>query len=201
MTAITPAPDQPFSVVLDDDQTTVAEGRWRNTDAGPTWAKHRVTIRLDETDADTRGHAYDPTSVAISLSFDDDAEGHALSLRFPSAEKADEFRKRLLATGALAAALIVGVTAAQITSTAPAASVTAPAAPAPVAGSAPRVTVRMPDEDLLPAAPPPAPHVTFRMPDEDLLPAAPPPAPHVTFRMPDEDLLPAADPGTSGQQR
>ena len=52
--------------------------------------------------------------MAISLRFDDDVEGHALSLHFPNAEKADEFRKRLIATGVLAGALIVGVTAAQL---------------------------------------------------------------------------------------
>jgi hypothetical protein len=127
MTASTSA-EQPFSIVLDDDETTVAEGRLRDVDAGPTWAKHRVTIRLD--DADTSGHAA-ATAVAISLSFDDDVEGHALSLHFPSPEKAEEFRKRLVATGVVAGALVVGVTAAQLSASAPTTTAGPAAAPAP----------------------------------------------------------------------
>jgi hypothetical protein len=127
MTASTSA-EQPFSVVLDDDETTVAEGRLRDMDAGPTWAKHRVTIRLDE--SDTSGHAAS-TAVAISLSFDDDVEGHALSLHFPSPEKAEQFRNRLVATGIVAGALVVGVTAAQLSASAPTTSTGPAAAPAP----------------------------------------------------------------------
>jgi hypothetical protein len=127
MTASTSA-EQPFSIVLDDDDTTVAEGRLRDMDAGPTWAKHRVTIRLDE--GDTSGHGA-ATAVAISLSFDDDVEGHALSLHFPSPEKAEEFRKRLVATGVVAGALVVGVTAAQLSASAPTTTTGPAAAPAP----------------------------------------------------------------------
>jgi hypothetical protein len=127
MTASTSA-EQPFSIVLDDDDATVAEGRLRDMDAGPTWAKHRVTIRLDE--GDTSGHGA-ATAVAISLSFDDDVEGHALSLHFPSPEKAEEFRKRLVATGVVAGALVVGVTAAQLSASTPTTSTGPAAAPAP----------------------------------------------------------------------
>ena len=83
MTAKPTAADQPFTVVLDDDETTVAEGRLRDIDAGPTWAKHRVRISLD--DATTRAATRSTrTTVAITLRFDDDVEGHALSLHFPS---------------------------------------------------------------------------------------------------------------------
>ena len=128
MTPTTPAAEQPFSIVLDDDETTVAEGRLRDLDAGPTWAKHRVTIRLD--DSDTSGHAA-ATAVSISLSFDDDVEGHALSLHFPSPEKAEQFRKRLVATGVVAGALVVGVTAAQLSASAPTTTAGPVAAPAP----------------------------------------------------------------------
>jgi hypothetical protein len=127
MTASTSA-EQPFSIVMDDDDATVAEGRLRDMDAGPTWAKHRVTIRLDE--GDTSGHGA-ATAVAISLSFDDDVEGHALSLHFPSPEKAEEFRKRLVATGVVAGALVVGVTAAQLSASTPTTSTGPAAAPAP----------------------------------------------------------------------
>jgi hypothetical protein len=157
MTAnLTPA-DQPFTIVLDDDETNPAEGRLRKIDAGPTWAKHRVRIEL--ADDDTSGHALDATSVSINLSFDDDVEGHALSLHFPTAQKADEFRKRLIATGIVAGALVVGVTAAQLTSTAPATNIGPNIAPAPVAAPAPRfaeprVNPRIPAEDLAPAGAP-----------------------------------------------
>jgi hypothetical protein len=194
MTAQPAADDQPFSIVLDDDEGTTAEGRWRPVDAGPTWAKHRVTLRID--DADTSGHAHDPLSVSISLYLEDDVEGHALSLRFPSAEKADEFRRRLVATGIVAGALIVGVTTAQLAATASPGSLAAPApivAPAPHA--APMVNPRT-GENLAPAAPAPivAPAVNPRIPAEDLAPAAPAPivAPAVNPRIPAEDLAPAA---------
>jgi hypothetical protein len=134
MTAASTAADQPFTVVLDDDETSVAEGLLRRVDAGPTWAKHRVTLELDE--GDTSGHALDATSVSISLHFDDDVEGHALSLRFPTAQKANDFRKRLLATGIVAGALVVGVTAAQLSGTVPATTspIVAPAVPRTVSG-------------------------------------------------------------------
>jgi hypothetical protein len=157
MTAnLTPA-DQPFTIILDDDETNPAEGRLRKIDAGPTWAKHRVRIELAEDD--TSGHALDATSVSIALRFDDDVEGHALSLHFPTAQKADEFRKRLMATGIVAGALVVGVTAAQLTSTAPATNTGPIVAPAPVAAPAPnfaepRVNPRIPADDLAPAGAP-----------------------------------------------
>ena len=127
MTASTSA-EQPFSIVMDDDDATVAEGRLRDMDAGPTWAKHRVTIRLDE--GDTSGHGA-ATAVAISHSLDDDVEGHALSHHIPSPEKAEEFRKRLVATGVVAGALVVGVTAAQLSASTPTTSTGPAAAPAP----------------------------------------------------------------------
>ena len=147
MTASTSA-EQPFSIVLDDDDTTVAEGRLRDMDAGPTWAKHRVTIRLDE--SDTSGHAA-ATAVSISLSFDDDVEGHALSLHFPSPEKAEEFRKRLVATGVVAGALVVGVTAAQLSASTPTTTTGPVAAPAPIVRTVdrpqPAVNPNIPLED------------------------------------------------------
>ena len=87
MTAKPTAADQPFTVVLDDDETTVAEGRLRDIDAGPTWAKNRVRISLDDRD-DTSGHAIDATAVAVTPALRDDVESPALSLHVPTAEKA-----------------------------------------------------------------------------------------------------------------
>jgi len=151
------ATDRPFTVVFDDE--TLVEGKLRRVDAGPTWAKHRVSIVLD--DADTSGHAFDPTSLAISLRFDDDVEGHALSLHFPSPQQADAFRRRLIATGVLAGALVVGVTAAQLSTGATA--TTSIAAPAPLVQTVPlpgpAINPRIPAADLAPAVPLTAPAV------------------------------------------
>ncbi|MDQ2966317.1 MAG: hypothetical protein M3R57_10760, partial [Chloroflexota bacterium] len=196
MTANPTAADQPFTIVLDDDETNPAEGRLRKIDAGPTWAKHRVRIELAE--ADTSGHALDATSVSINLSFDDDVEGHALSLHFPTAEKADEFRKRLLATGIVAGALVVGVTAAQFTSTIPATSINPIVQPAPIAAPAPhfaqpRVNPRIPAEDLSPAtipAEPPAERIRVA----PLSPAAEPPAERIRIAPLAPAGAPAAEP-------
>ncbi len=87
--------DKPFSVVLEDE--TVVEGSLRKVDAGPDWAKHRVTIELD--DDDTSGHALDALAVAVRVRFENDVEAHALSLHFPTAAKAEEFKRRIVATG------------------------------------------------------------------------------------------------------
>jgi len=168
--------DQPFTIILDDDDENVAEGKLPGADAGPTWAKHRVTVQLDE--GDTAGHAMDATSVSISLRFDDDVEGHALSLHFPDARRAEAFRTRLLATGVVVGALVVGVTAAQLSGTIQATSIGAGAVPAPgPAQVQPLVNPRIPAEDLVAPIVAPAvsqPLVNPRIPAEDLAPAAVP---------------------------
>ena len=175
MTAKSTAADQPFTIVLDDDESSVAEGRLRRIEAGPTWAKHRVTLELDE--GDTSGHALDAAAVSITLHFDDDVEGHALSLHFPSAQKADEFRRRVLATGIVAGALVVGVTAAQLSGTAPATTIPN-VAPVAVPGPAivqPKVNPNIPaDEFVKPRVGPQVqPLVNPNIPAEDLAPAVP----------------------------
>lgn len=182
MTAKPNAADQPFTVVLDDDESTVAEGRLRDIDAGPTWAKNRVRISLDDRD-DTSGHALDATTVAVTLAFDDDVEGHALSLHFPTAEKADEFRKRLIATGVVAGALVVGVTAAQLSTAIPAnPPVAVPiAAPAPAAAPVPLV-VQEAHQGMVTPVP-----IVVQEANQSLAPAQP----LVNPRIPAEDLAPA----------
>lgn len=82
------------------------------------WAMHaarlddrRTPVRLAEpTDGDdTEGHALAQQGVVrVVVVDDDDTEGHAISLRFPSVEEADQFRRRLLATGLIAGSLVVG---------------------------------------------------------------------------------------------
>jgi hypothetical protein len=194
MTANPTADDQPFTIVLDDDESNPAEGRLRKIDAGPTWAKHRVRVELAE--ADTSGHALDATTVSINLSFDDDVEGHALSLHFPTAAKADEFRKRLLATGIVAGALVVGVTAAQLSSTVPSTSINPIVQPAPIAAPAPHfvqplVKPGIPAEDLAPAVPAEPPAERIRVQTSAVAPAAESPAERI--RVQTSSVAPAAE--------
>ncbi len=205
MTASTNAAEQTFTVILDDDEELMAEGRLRRIDAGPTWAKHRVRVVLDE--GDTSGHLAGGTDLTVSLRFEDDVEGHALSLHFPNAQKADEFRKRLMVGGVVAGALIVGVSAAQLTASVPTTSVAAPA-PIVLPGAAPiaqpLTNPRIPAEDLAPAAPASRivpleqqPLVNPRIPASELapivLPAGVPIAQPLTNpRIPAEDLAPIA---------
>ena len=124
MTADHAAAEQPFTVVLDDDETTVAEGRLRDLDAGPTWAKHRVTDHASTraTRAATprrhRGRGQPPLRRR--------RRGPRSQPPLPEPpRRPSEFRKRLVATGVVAGALVVGVTAAQLSASAP----TTPQAP------------------------------------------------------------------------
>ena len=187
MTATTSAADQTFTVILDEDEELIAEGRLRRIEAGPTWAKHRVKIELDE--GDTSGHSGGQTDVSISLLFEDDVEGHALSLHFPTPAKADEFRRRVLLSGMVAGALVVGVTAAQLTANVPTTSVAAPApivVPAPAPVDQPLFKGKIPAADLAPIvvpAPAPVDQPLFKgkIPAADLAPiVAPDTAPATT---------------------
>lgn len=162
--------DEPFSVILDDD--TIADGVIRQIDAGPQWAKHRVTIELDDGD-DTSGHGFgEPNTVAVKVRFENDVEAHSLSLHFPTAAGAEDFKKRVIAAGFVAAALVAGVTAAQLTAT-PTAQATPVAAPAPIVQ--PLVNPNIPAEDLAPAINPVVPliepKVNPNIPAEDLVPS------------------------------
>jgi hypothetical protein len=68
-----------------------------------------VKVRVVQADeADTAGHALAAGSVLVNAIFGDDVEGHAMSLRFANPAAAAEFRKRLLATGLIAATLAAG---------------------------------------------------------------------------------------------
>ena len=181
MTAKPTAADQPFTVVLDDDETTVAEGRLRDIDAGPTWAKNRVRISLDDRD-DRAGTPSTRPRSRSPCAFDDDVEGHALSLHFPTAEKADEFRKRLIATGVVAGALVVGVTAAQLSTAVPATGV--PAA-VPIAAPAPAAPVPLVIQEAHQGMVTPVP-IVVQESHQSLAPAQP----LVNPRIPAEDLAP-----------
>ncbi|MEO8510271.1 MAG: hypothetical protein ABI534_03415, partial [Chloroflexota bacterium] len=62
----------------------------------------RSHIKLAASDEpDTEGHSVNPsTSVVIRLD-DDDTEGHAFAIHFPTRQQADDLRRRLLLAGAL----------------------------------------------------------------------------------------------------
>lgn len=68
-----------------------------------------VTLAMPaEAEADVEGHGQ-LRSVALTLLVeDDDTEGHAISVNFPTAEAAARFRRNLLLTGALAGSIVLG---------------------------------------------------------------------------------------------
>ena len=78
--------------------------------------KAAVSIRLADTVDDTSGHAFNATTVhaLIAGPGEDDTQGHAIQLHFPTAEQARDFRNRLLVTGALLTTVAVGGIAAPI---------------------------------------------------------------------------------------
>ena len=88
----------------------------------------RVRLSLVDDD-DTDGHLRAAT-VRVRLTDDqDDTEGHAISLQFPSVQEADAFRRRLIASGLITATIALGavggMAVGQQLSTADAESVTA----------------------------------------------------------------------------
>lgn len=58
-------------------------------------------------DLEVTGHQLSTAVLALNVVDDDDTEGHAISLHFPSAEDAKEFERRLLATGAIVGTLVI----------------------------------------------------------------------------------------------
>ena len=134
-----------FTIRLDDG--SLAEARTWDPESAKTFTKlvedpgygRDLRIRAMEP-PDTSGHAMADT-ITVSVRQEDDLEGHTMTLRFPSADEARRFQKRLIITGALAASLVVGVAGAELASqqsqaAAPAAgpAITVPAvrAPAPL---------------------------------------------------------------------
>ena len=90
---------------VEPDDADWLEQRLRRS--GPT----RVRILSDDA-GDTEGHAA-RRSIAVRaiLEGDDDTEGHAISIHFPSASEADAFRKRMMLTGVLAGTVALGAVA------------------------------------------------------------------------------------------
>jgi hypothetical protein len=94
-----------------DDESWVDEALNRREPGGG-----RLRFRAADDDLDTEGHT--GAVVHVRASADDDVEGHALSIHFPSIEEAEAFRRRLLAGGVIVAAVAVGAAAASTLSSA-----------------------------------------------------------------------------------
>ncbi len=145
-----------YVVTLEDAQYVLVEGSeeagrlLQDRLAGSDSIPARMMLRES---GDTEGHAVSGSSVAIRVQLGDDVEAHAFSLRFPTAEAARNFEKRLLTAGVLvtvvaAGAVGVGVGQAlqQPASQANAVPIVEPA-PAPAAAGVP---TRDMDKDLAP---------------------------------------------------
>jgi hypothetical protein len=98
-----------------------------------------VSVRIEPFEEDdTVGHAA-TDALEVVVRIEDDTEGHAMSLRFPTAGEARDFQRRLLATGAIAATIVVGAAAIQMTSQDAAQQAGAPAAGPAIVRQAPAV--------------------------------------------------------------
>jgi len=102
------------------DSAVEAKLRDRLAKGGP------ISARLAPAESgDVEGHVFQVAqpSVAINLQLDDDdVEGHAISLHFPSLEEAERFRRGLLAAGVLAGTIAIGSAGAIAISSQPASS-------------------------------------------------------------------------------
>ena len=67
-----------------------------------------VAVSFGSDDADTEGHAVATDEIVIDLYLDDDVEGHAVRLRFPTKEEAAAFRQGVLAAGRFVGSLQQG---------------------------------------------------------------------------------------------
>ena len=69
----------------------------------------RIRLRLED-EQDVSGHAFeDATLVRVVIDVEDeDTVGHAMSIRLPSAEEANAFRRRMLLTGVLVGTVVLG---------------------------------------------------------------------------------------------
>lgn len=101
-----------LTIQLDDG--TIAEARTtdpatatklRKAMRDPQWS--RRSVRVASAPGDVSGHLAGD-SVAVSVTLDDDVEGHTMTLRFPSAEDAKRLQQRLIVGGILAASIAVG---------------------------------------------------------------------------------------------
>jgi hypothetical protein len=88
-------------------------------------------------ESDVEGHLRS-TSVSINVQLDDDdVEGHAMSVHFPTVAEADRFRKRLIAVGLLAGTIALGSAGAAVIANQPISTGAAVPGSAPITYQAP----------------------------------------------------------------
>ncbi len=76
---------------------------------GPGPPKLRIRVAGDADD--TEGHRAEMGPfVRVMVETDDDTEGHAISIHFPTLGEADAFRRRLLVTGLIVGTVALGAT-------------------------------------------------------------------------------------------
>lgn len=109
--------DQDLYIELDEQDTEGHGSLPRISSDDESWLRDRLggapgsgRIVLKASDEDVEGHATSDRLTLTLLAFDgeDDTEGHAIAVHFPTRESADAFRRRLLLSGALAGSLVVG---------------------------------------------------------------------------------------------
>lgn len=101
--------DQQYAIELESGQRAIVEAdddAWLREKLSKERGSTRVRVRFD--DADVEGHAAAATADVHLIAEDDDTEGHAIAIHFPSREEADAFRKRLLVGGVLAGTIALG---------------------------------------------------------------------------------------------
>jgi hypothetical protein len=86
--------------IVEADEKTWLDDKIRR-EPGPM----RLRFRAD--DNDTEGHGQS-TTVSVLVGDEDDTEGHAIALHFPTIDQADAFRRRLLLTGVLVGTVALG---------------------------------------------------------------------------------------------
>jgi hypothetical protein len=106
--------DEPIVIKIEGDDTQGHASAIQWTSDDEAWIKElsdsekQVRIRIPADD-DTEGHAASATVSVVVTADDDDTEGHAISLHFPSAREANDFRRKLMATGLITATVAIGV--------------------------------------------------------------------------------------------
>ena len=105
--------DQELLIELEPDDTQ-GPARLRVTD-DEGWLKERLArdprsnrFALKAIEGDVEGHAMSSTVALRAFDDEDDTEGHAISVHFPSRDEAEAFRRRLMVTGVLAGTIALG---------------------------------------------------------------------------------------------
>lgn len=135
--------DQDLVIELEPDDTqghadlrVTDDDGWLRERLGRDPGSSRITLKASDDDVEGHGSG---TSVALrAFVDDDDTEGHAITVHFPTRDEADAFRRRLMLTGVLAGTIAVGAVAgvglSNLTSSDPAAPGAAGAAGAAAQG-------------------------------------------------------------------